>query len=143
MVKLDTGSLCLHKECRCRLKECRCRLKKTLDGHPSKATKQGDLYSPWTSANTPPRPRGLHPRVRWCAPTEETSHIRGPKSSAGLLERPQQHDVDMPSGGTMVLEATMICIGNSEWPPHYFSSDKPRLWIKLLQQYSQEQRCAL
>jgi hypothetical protein len=99
----------------------------TLDGHPNKATKQGDVYSPWTSANTPPWPQGLHPQVRWRAPTEETSHIRGPKSSAGLLERPQQHDVDMPSGGTMVLEATMIYIGNLEWPPHCFSSDKTRL----------------
>ena len=47
------------------------------------------------------------------------------KSSAGLLERLQQYDGDMPSGGTMVLEATMICIDNSEWPPHCFSSDEP------------------
>ena len=133
MVQQDPESLRQHE------KKCRCRLKKTLDGHLSKATKQGDVYSPWTSANTPPRPRGLHPWVHWRAPTEETSHIRGPKSSAGLLERPQQHDVDMP----MVLKATMIYISNSEWPPHCFSSDKPRLWIKLLQQYSPEHRCAL
>jgi len=46
---------------------------------------------------------------------EETSHIRGSKSFAGMLERPHQHDVNVPSGGTMVLEATMICIDNSEW----------------------------
>src|SRR6185312_11160329 len=84
MVKLDTGSLCQHEECRGRLKECRCRLKKTLDGHLSKATKRGDVYSPWTSTNTPPRPRGLHPRVRSRASTEETSHVRGLKSPAGV-----------------------------------------------------------
>ena len=136
MVKQDSGSLYQHEKCRCRLK-------KTLDGHLSKVTKQGDVYSPWTSANTPPWPRGLHLWVRWRAPTEETSHIRGPKSSAGLLECLQQHDVDMPSGGTMVLEATMICIGNLEWPPHCFSSDKPQPWIRLLQQCSPERRCAL
>ena len=72
---------------------------------------------------------------------EETSHIRGPRSSAGLLECPQQHDVDMPSGGTMVLEATMTCTGNSECPPHCFSSGKPRPWIRILQQCSSKHRC--
>ena len=41
-----------------------------------------------------------------------------------MLERLQQHDGDMPSGNTMVFEATMICIGNSEWPLHCFSSDE-------------------
>ena len=56
MVKLNAGSLYQHGECRGRLKECRCRLKKTLDGHPEKATQWDNIYSPWTSTNSPPRP---------------------------------------------------------------------------------------
>ena len=42
----------------------------------------------------------------------------------------------------MVLEATMICIDNSEWPPHCFSNEKPLLWINLLLQRSPEHRRA-
>ena len=36
------------------------------------------------------------------------------KSPADQLERPHQHDGDTSSGCAMVLEATMICIDNSE-----------------------------
>ena len=32
----------------------------------------------------------------------------------------------------------MICIDNSEWPPHYFSNDKPRPRANLLRQRSPE-----
>ena len=64
MVKLNAGLLYQHGECQGRMKECRCRLKKTLDGHPGEATQWDNVYSPWTSTNSPPRPRGLHPRVR-------------------------------------------------------------------------------
>ena len=73
---------------------------------------------------------------------EETSHIRGPKSSAGLLERLQQHDGDIPSGAAMVLEATMICIDNSGWPPHWFSNGKTLFRINLFRQHSLEHRRA-
>ena len=38
----------------------------------------------------------------------------------------------------MVLEATMICIDNSEWPPHCFSNNEPRSWNNLLRQCSPE-----
>ena len=38
----------------------------------------------------------------------------------------------------MVLEATMICIDNSEWPPHCFSNEKTLPWINLLRQHSPE-----
>jgi len=37
---------------------------KTLNSYSSQSNMQGNTYSPWTSAITPPRPRGLHPRVR-------------------------------------------------------------------------------
>ena len=42
----------------------------------------------------------------------------------------------------MVLEATMIYIANSEWPPRCFSNEKPLLWINLLRQRSPEHRRA-
>ena len=42
----------------------------------------------------------------------------------------------------MVLEATMICIDNSEWRPHCFSNEKPLSWINLLRQCSLEHRRA-
>ena len=70
--------------------------------------------------------------------TRGCADIRAPKSYAGLLERLQQHDGDIPSGAAMVLEATMICIDNSEWPPHWFSNGKPLFWINLFQQHSPE-----
>ena len=85
MDQQDSESVRQHEKHRGRLKGMPMRLKKTLDGHLSKATKQGDAYSPWTSANTPPRPRGLHSRVHCRAPTEETSHIREPKSPIGVV----------------------------------------------------------
>ena len=93
MVPQDSGSLYLHEKCRCRLK-------KMLDGHLSKATKRGDVYSPWTSANTPPRPRGhtcgcadappwrkLHtfedqnPQQGWCPPVHFRSSAKEKETS--------------------------------------------------------------
>ena len=42
----------------------------------------------------------------------------------------------------MVLEATMIRIDNSEWPPRCFSNEKPLFWINLFRQRSPEHRRA-
>ena len=58
------------------------------------------------------------------------------------LERPHQHDGDIPSGCAMVLEVAIICIDNLEWPSHSFSSDEPRSWIRLLQECSPEHHYA-
>ena len=69
---------------------------------------------------------------------EETSHVRESKFFADQLERPHQHDGGIPSGNAMVLEAIMICIENSEWPPHCFSNEKTLPWINLLRQCSSE-----
>src|SRR6185503_6096557 len=75
MVMRNAGPLYQHYKCRGRLKECRCRLKKVLGSRPSEATQWDNVYSPWTNTNSPPRPRGLHPRVRWHAPAKVTSHV--------------------------------------------------------------------
>ena len=70
------------------------------------------------------------------------SHIRGAKPSADQLERPHQHNGDDPSGYVVVLEATVICIDNSEWPTHCFSDKKPLPWVNFLRQRSPEHRRA-
>ena len=38
------------------------RLKRKLGSFHNQLTMQGTVYSPWTSASTPPRPWGLHPQ---------------------------------------------------------------------------------
>ena len=85
--------------------------------------------------------QGLGGYTHGCAdapPMEETSHIRGAKPSAAQLECPHQHNGNIPSSYAMVLEETMICIDNSEWPPHCFSNEKTLPWINLHQQRSPE-----
>ena len=72
-----------------------------------------------------------------CPRGENFTHSRI-KSSTDQFKWPQQHNGDIPSGSAMVLEVTMICIDNSEWPPHCFSNDKPLPWINLLRQRSPE-----
>jgi len=54
-----------------------------------------DVHSPWTSVSTPPRPRGLHLRVRRCAPTERASQVRGTKPLVNKQEvKPHQRSKD-------------------------------------------------
>ena len=43
----------------------------------------------------------------------------------------EEHNSNIPSSYAMVLEATMICIDNSEWPPHCFSNEKPLPQVNL------------
>ena len=75
MVKLNTGSLYQHGECRRWLKECRCRLKKTLDDHPGRQP-SGTTFVALGRAQA--LLQGLGGYTRGCAdapPREETSHM--------------------------------------------------------------------